>query len=235
MADFTVLQPCRITADGETEDGQPLFNLPFDATSAEAIEAFTKGVKKDAKAALQCPLRKGYDFGMQRFSFIPRAQALDARALPTFAQPNVNQRFRLANEFSEEDPEHDGDSDSWERHIMLYKKLVPLSFAALQSFHDCGIAHNKMHPSNIIIVSPVQNLDLTNPNALDIDRDFSAVIVNLCSHSLLKAHRGQGLNDETKEMDRDGIISNLGACCDSHGAVVAKAMEEATENARIGR
>ncbi len=32
--------------------------------------------------------------------------------------------YQLANAFSEEDPEHDGDSDSWERHLMLYKKLV---------------------------------------------------------------------------------------------------------------
>ncbi|KAF8913310.1 hypothetical protein CPB85DRAFT_1561264 [Mucidula mucida] len=86
MAHFTVLQSCRIAADGETEDGQPVFNPPFDATSAEAIEAFTKGVRKDAKAALQCPLRKGYDFGMQRFAFTPRAHAIDARALPSLAK-----------------------------------------------------------------------------------------------------------------------------------------------------
>ncbi|KAF8989081.1 hypothetical protein BDZ89DRAFT_1173833 [Hymenopellis radicata] len=354
MSHFTVLHPCLITADGETEYCQPDFNLPFDATSAEAIEAFTEGVKKDAKTALQCPLRRGYDFDTQRFAFnITHSQVVDARTLPSFAQPGVNRIVRirlvkeiesedesdeerrlsqvweahvepvgaptgiqervilkiyrqsamelprlesreplqvfdtrrelaggealayekllevqgktipymfglfevimpnnekayvlvleyiagftlyeLANAFSEDDPEHDGDSDAWQRHLMLYRKLVSLSFAALQTFHDCGVAHNKMHPSNVIIVPPVQNLELANPDNLAIDGNFSAVIVNLRSHSLLKEQRGQELNDETKEIDREEISGNLGACCDSHGAVVAAAMKEATENSK---
>ncbi len=121
MADFTVLQPCPIDADGETEDGQPVFNLPFDATSAVAIKAFTQGVKKDARAALHFPIRQGYDFGMQRFVFAAHIQAVDARSLPSFAQPNVNQSFRirLAKAVASE-PESDEERrlcQVWEAHV----------------------------------------------------------------------------------------------------------------------
>ncbi|KAF9006239.1 hypothetical protein BDZ89DRAFT_1048837 [Hymenopellis radicata] len=228
MSHFTVLQPCCIF----------LVTLPFDATSAEAIEAFTKGVEKDAKTALLCPVRPGYDFGTQLFVFISITLA---RPLPLFAQAGVSMPnsekayllvleyiagftlYELATAFFEDNPEHDGGSDAWEHHLLLYKKLVPLNFAALQTFHDCGVAHDKMHPSNIIIVPKSYRLFRTwnwPIHTLAIEGNFSAVVVSFRSHSL---QRGQPWNDERKEMDRDGISANLGGCCDSHGAIVEAA------------
>ncbi|KAF8999583.1 hypothetical protein BDZ89DRAFT_1147648 [Hymenopellis radicata] len=338
-----IARPCRITADGETEDCQLLFNLPFDANNAEEVAAFSAGVQAYAREAQRNPLMRTYDFGAQVVVFDKCSQAANGRALPLFAQSG-EQMFRLrlvkpipSKRLSEDDYEDEGEgerlcqmweanvvpvtqigngprleervvlkiyqqsalksfqdtrrqlagsealayeklgaiqgmavpymfglfdlnmpnneaayvlvleyvkggtlpdfyksfacsednSEAWNQHLGLYKKVLHICFESLQTIHDCGLGHNYMHPRNIIITPPVKPDD---QDAIGIH--FSAVIVDFRCFNLLEEKRGQRRNDQTKEMDRARIGVFLGGCCDSHCAVVEAAAKEASEKSR---
>ncbi|KAF8999589.1 hypothetical protein BDZ89DRAFT_1082691 [Hymenopellis radicata] len=118
-------------------------------------------------------------------------------------------------------------SEAWNQHLGLYKKVLHICFESLQTIHHCGLGHNYMHPRNIIITPPVKPDD---QDAIGIH--FSAVIVDFRCFNLLEEKRGQRRNDQTKEMDRARIGIFLGGCCDSHCAVVEAAAKEASEKSR---
>ncbi|KAF9024216.1 hypothetical protein BDZ89DRAFT_1162390 [Hymenopellis radicata] len=336
-----------LIADGESEDGSPIFNHPFDPNNLQEITTFKEGVEANANQAPGYRLRPNYDFGGQVVTFDKHTKAAEGRALPLFAQSDEDQTFRLkltkvvkrshdpdeeerlcqiweahvestavpanplervllkiyqqsamalprvdpnesrplrdfynrrglaggealayeklrgiqglavpymfglfelnmhndekayvlvleyiegftlhelSTAYSEEDPEHDGATAAWGRHLELYEKVFPICFASLKTIHDCGLGHNKMHPCNIIITPPVQRLK--DPAVGIVAGHFNAVIVNFRCFNLLEEKRGQRLNEETKEMDRARIGAYLGGCCDSHFKITEEALDK---------
>ncbi|KAF9004175.1 hypothetical protein BDZ89DRAFT_619863 [Hymenopellis radicata] len=150
--------------------------------------------------------------------------------------PNNEAAYVLVLEYVEGGTLHDfyksfacseDNSETWNQHLGLYKKVLHICFESLQTIHDCGLGHNYVHPRNIIITPPVKPDD---QDAIGIH--FSAVIVDFRCFNLLEEKRGQRRNDQTKEMDRARIGIFLGGCCDSHCAVVEAAAKEASEKSR---